>query len=69
MKFKPRKKLNHSCEMKYYLVRQNFIFVCLLLFVIFPKGLHNAEEQRESRIHSFLSWAFYEVTLKSKYQN
>ena len=31
--------------MKYFLVRQNFIFVCLLLFVVFPKGLHNVSHE------------------------
>ena len=31
--------------MKYFSVRLNFIFVCLLLFVVFPKGFHNVSHE------------------------
>ena len=31
--------------MKYFSVRVNFIFVCLLLFVVFPKSLHNVSHK------------------------
>ena len=31
--------------MKYFSVRLNFIFVCLLLFVVFLKGFHNVSRE------------------------
>ena len=42
--------------MKYFLVRLNFVFACLL-FIVFPKDPHKAQERRVSLIPYFLSWA------------
>ena len=45
--------------MKYFLVnlvRLNFVFACML-FIVFPKDPHNAQERRVSLIPYFLSWA------------